>query len=713
MSASLASRSCGPATRSRGVEDVETLGAEARRQLQAPEVPPRPRGESRLLPQFRLRQRERARRRDAGRPGPHRELPAPASRPGTGTARRGGSLDPAHPSSAMTRAKSCFVDDAVDPRRPVRPPQDVLPHRQPGVRVHRAAGDDVRRWRLHARKYHRRSQRLPRVHGVGPHGRGIRGDAGGPTLILDVRSGDRASAGAPHARRAGSRSAARRVPGRPAGHRSRRDRRRALRIPRRSTAAAGGRCVATFEGSITGYRFASVRPAPTARAARRLARAAARAVVDVDGPAGLPCARWSGSAGTSRPVTSTRSTSAGCCRAHDRCRRRPVGAGAPARRRQSGALPGRARPRGGLGGHRLAGAVPAPRRRQWSRPARSRARPAPRRTVRGQGLSREHHDHRPGPQRPGPDRPAGIGACDRAAASGRSIPGSRIWSPRCRPASADGVGWGEILAATFPPGSVTGAPKIRALQVIAELEPVPRGPYCGAIGFVDADRGQARLAVGIRTFFSDSRDRCPGRAPAGVVRHRRRDHLLLRPGGRVAGDGTQGGAADVARRLSRRHNHRRSHRPRHRGIGGVSHPARCRRGWCRVTRRRTPARCRAPRRPGRTSTRRAPSSRSQPTSDGAPCGNSASNRCTSLYGASRSTSGAAVRPRRQPDLPVLGEPVGVRPQHQQVAGALHRQEPAAIHLDRARPPGTRRSPRPSRSRSAPPQARSGRSDRRS
>ena len=67
---------------------------------------------------------------------------------------------------------------------------------------------------------------------------------------------------------------------------------------------------------------------------------------------------------------------------------------------------------------------------------------------------------------------------------------------------ADGVGWSEILAATFPPGSVTGAPKIRAQQVISELEPVPRGPYCGAIGYVDADAGRARLAVGIRTFFT-------------------------------------------------------------------------------------------------------------------------------------------------------------------------------------------------------------------
>ncbi|WP_111765006.1 chorismate-binding protein [Nakamurella deserti] len=69
-----------------------------------------------------------------------------------------------------------------------------------------------------------------------------------------------------------------------------------------------------------------------------------------------------------------------------------------------------------------------------------------------------------------------------------------------------GVGWGEILAATFPPGSVSGAPKLAALEVIAELEPVPRGPYCGAVGFVDADRGRAELAVGIRSFFTTTDD---------------------------------------------------------------------------------------------------------------------------------------------------------------------------------------------------------------
>ena len=63
------------------------------------------------------------------------------------------------------------------------------------------------------------------------------------------------------------------------------------------------------------------------------------------------------------------------------------------------------------------------------------------------------------------------------------------------------VSWAEIFKAAFPPGSVTGAPKIAATSAIAELEPVPRGPYCGAIGWVDADTKHAQLAVGIRTFY--------------------------------------------------------------------------------------------------------------------------------------------------------------------------------------------------------------------
>jgi len=60
------------------------------------------------------------------------------------------------------------------------------------------------------------------------------------------------------------------------------------------------------------------------------------------------------------------------------------------------------------------------------------------------------------------------------------------------------VGASDILKALFPCGSVTGAPKIRAMEILRELEDSPRGAYCGAIG-VFAPDGSARFNVAIRT----------------------------------------------------------------------------------------------------------------------------------------------------------------------------------------------------------------------
>nr|WP_233354477.1 anthranilate synthase component I family protein [Woodsholea maritima] len=56
----------------------------------------------------------------------------------------------------------------------------------------------------------------------------------------------------------------------------------------------------------------------------------------------------------------------------------------------------------------------------------------------------------------------------------------------------------DLLAASFPPGSITGAPKCRAMEIIAELEGVSRGAYCGAMGWLDG-AGSADLNVMIRT----------------------------------------------------------------------------------------------------------------------------------------------------------------------------------------------------------------------
>ena len=66
----------------------------------------------------------------------------------------------------------------------------------------------------------------------------------------------------------------------------------------------------------------------------------------------------------------------------------------------------------------------------------------------------------------------------------------------------DNVDIGHVFRALFPSGSITGAPKIEAMQIISELECAGRGPYCGAIGYWD-DRGLAEFSVAIRTMMID------------------------------------------------------------------------------------------------------------------------------------------------------------------------------------------------------------------
>jgi para-aminobenzoate synthetase component 1 len=60
----------------------------------------------------------------------------------------------------------------------------------------------------------------------------------------------------------------------------------------------------------------------------------------------------------------------------------------------------------------------------------------------------------------------------------------------------------DLWAAAFPGGSVTGAPKIRAMEIIAELEPVPRGPYCGSLFYVGFD-GACDSNILIRTLIAE------------------------------------------------------------------------------------------------------------------------------------------------------------------------------------------------------------------
>lgn len=80
-----------------------------------------------------------------------------------------------------------------------------------------------------------------------------------------------------------------------------------------------------------------------------------------------------------------------------------------------------------------------------------------------------------------------------------------------------GAGLEDVVRAVFPCGSITGAPKVRACQIIADVEREPRGVYCGAVGWVDP-RGRAGLNVPIRT---------------GVVRGR---ELHVHAGGGIVAD---------------------------------------------------------------------------------------------------------------------------------------------------------------------------------
>jgi anthranilate synthase component 1 len=73
----------------------------------------------------------------------------------------------------------------------------------------------------------------------------------------------------------------------------------------------------------------------------------------------------------------------------------------------------------------------------------------------------------------------------------------------------------DVLKATFPAGTLSGAPKVRAMEIINELEPVRRGIYAGAVGYLDW-KGEADLAIAIRTALVH-RDTLHVQAGAGIV----------------------------------------------------------------------------------------------------------------------------------------------------------------------------------------------------
>ena len=79
-----------------------------------------------------------------------------------------------------------------------------------------------------------------------------------------------------------------------------------------------------------------------------------------------------------------------------------------------------------------------------------------------------------------------------------------------------GMGPVDVLRATLPAGTVSGAPKVRAMEIIDELEPVKRGPYAGVVGYLDFS-GNIDTAIAIRTMVIGDDGRASVQAGAGIV----------------------------------------------------------------------------------------------------------------------------------------------------------------------------------------------------
>jgi len=74
----------------------------------------------------------------------------------------------------------------------------------------------------------------------------------------------------------------------------------------------------------------------------------------------------------------------------------------------------------------------------------------------------------------------------------------------------------DLLAACFPAGTLTGAPKVRAMEIIDEMEQAPRGPYGGAVGYISFG-GNMDLAITIRTAMIEGGKKMTVQAGAGIV----------------------------------------------------------------------------------------------------------------------------------------------------------------------------------------------------
>ena len=219
----------------------------------------------------------------------------------------------------------------------------------------------------------------------------------------------------------------------------------------------------------------------------------------------------------------------------DQRRRSPLDGGHPSRTRPCAARrldgqPGRQRRHRSLSGGQFAGTFSARhsgRRAVETRPikgtrprgvdAASDAAAHTALAASDKGSRRTRHDRRSGAQRPRAGLSDGERGGRRTSCASSSCRPCSIWSPRSRGRLRPDVGLAELLRATFPGGSVTGAPKRRAMEIIEELESVRRGIYTGATGWLGA-AGDLDLAVAIRT----ATVRGAGDVAVGRRGHRRR-----------------------------------------------------------------------------------------------------------------------------------------------------------------------------------------------
>ena len=157
-------------------------------------------------------------------------------------------------------------------------------------------------------------------------------------------------------------------------------------------------------------------------------------------------------------------------------------------------------------------------------------------TRASEGTRRARHARRPRPQRRRPRRQFGTEQVDEMMTLERYSHVMHLTS-QVSGTLRDGLGPIDVLRATLPAGTVSGAPKVRAMEIIDSLEPVKRGPYAGVVGYIDFS-GNLDTAIAIRTMVVAARR-------PGVRRGRRRHRGRL--GSRARGPRVPQQGAGTAR----------------------------------------------------------------------------------------------------------------------------------------------------------------------